>query len=307
MMGFISNSKERTSRMPNRKIAEVDTYDRKSVQVLDSKISYIDVGSGDSVVFLHGNGTFSYVWRNIIPYVNPLGRCLAPDLMGCGDSGNIPGGSYRIADQSRYMDAWFEAMNFGEKITLVLHDWGGPIGFDWAYRHQNQIKGIAYMETLVLPLQWDDWPEIRRDLFKSFRSPMGEDMVLRDNFFIETIQTRMVRNLTEREMDTYRKPYLEPGESRRPTLTFARECPIAGEPKDIIAMVNRFGKWMSNAGFPKLFINAYPGSILTGRQRNYCRTWPNQQEKTVLGIHYIQEDSPHQIGESIAEFVKSIG
>lgn len=293
--------------MPSRKIEEVDPYDRQRVQVLDSEMSYIDVGVGDPVVLLHGNGTFSYVWRNIIPYVKPLGRCLAPDLMGCGNSGQIPSGSYRIADQARYLDAWFEALDLGERITLVLHDWGGPLGFEWAYRHQEQIKGIAYMETLVKPLSWDDWPEIRRDLFRSFRSPMGEELVLRDNFFIETIQTRMLRNLTEYEMDAYRQPYLEPGESRRPTLTFTRECPIGGEPADIIEMINRCGEWLATSELPKLFINAYPGSILTGRQRQFCRTWPNQKERTVQGIHYMQEDSPHEIGEAISDFLRSIG
>lgn len=293
--------------MPSRKISEIDPYDRTRVQVLDSEISYIDVGAGDPVVFLHGNGTFSYVWRNIIPYVEPLGRCIAPDLMGCGDSGKLPGSMYRIADQSRYIDAWFEKMDLGGDITLVLHDWGGPIGFDWANRHQDQIKGIAYMETLVRPVDWEDWPEIRRDLFKQFRSPAGEDLVLRDNFFLETIQTRMVRSLSEYEMDNYRRPYLEPGESRRPTLTFTRECPIDGKPEDVIAMINRVGLWLSQSDLPKLFINAYPGSILTGRQREFCRSWPNQQERTVLGIHYIQEDSPHQIGEGISDFIKSMG
>jgi len=293
--------------MPSRTIPEIDPYDRMRVEVLDSEVSYVDVGSGEPVVFLHGNGTFSYVWRNIIPYAESLGRCIAPDLMGCGDSGKLPGSMYRIADQSRYMDAWFDTMDLGGNITLVLHDWGGPIGFDWAYRHQDQIKGIAYMETLVKQVDWEDWPEIRRDLFKQFRSPMGEDLVLNDNFFIETIHTRMLRNLTEMEMDTYRRPYLEPGESRRPTLTFTRECPIDGEPKDVIAMINRATQWLSTSDIPKLFINAYPGSILTGRQRKFCRSWPNQKEKTVLGIHYIQEDSPHQIGEALSDFLSSMG
>ena len=293
--------------MGSRKISADDPYDRKRISVLDSEISYIDVAAGDPVVFLHGNGTFSYVWRNIIPYVEPLGRCIAPDLMGCGRSGDIPGGSYRIVDHLRYIDAWFEALDLGKSINLVLHDWGGPIGFDWAYRHQDQIKSITYMETLVQPLDWDDWPEIRIDIFKSFRSPRGEDMVLRDNLFLETIETRMVRNLTEREMDAYRERYAEPGESRRPTLTFTRECPIGGEPTDVIEMINRCGAWLSTSDLPKLFINAYPGSILTGRQREFCRTWPNQQERTVIGIHYIQEDSPHLIGEGIADFLKSIG
>ena len=293
--------------MPSRKISPHDPYDRTTVTVLDSEMSYLDVGTGDPVVLLHGNGTFSYVWRNIIPYVEPFGRCLAPDLMGCGRSGRIPSGSYRIADQFRYLNAWFEAIDLGGGINLVLHDWGGPLGFEWAYHHRDQVKSITYMETLVLPLSWDDWPEIRRDLFQQFRSPMGEDLVLRDNFFIETIQSRMLRNLTDEEMDTYREPYLEPGESRRPTLTFTRECPIGGEPEDIIEMITRCGDWLSKSEIPKLFINAYPGSILTGRQRAFCRTWPNQQERLVQGIHYMQEDSPHQIGEAIADFLRSIG
>ena len=216
--------------MPRHKISEIDPYDRKRVAVLDSEMSYIDAGSGDPVVFLHGNGTFSYAWRNIIPYVEPHGRCLAPDLMGCGESGDIPSGSYSIQNQIKYLDAWFEALHLGDNIHLVLHDWGGPIGFDWAYRHQECVKSITYMETLVMPLEWEDWPEIRRDIFRKIKSSAGEDMVLRDNLFIDTIETRMIRNLTDTEMNTYRKRYDEPGESRRPTLTFARSCPIGGSP-----------------------------------------------------------------------------
>ena len=292
--------------MPRPKISEVDPYDRKVISVLDSTMSYIDVGEGDAIVFVHGNGTFSYAWRNIIPYVESLGRCLAMDLMGCGKSGDIPSGSYLIPEQSRYLDAWFEATDLGHNIHLVLHDWGGPLGFDWAYRNQDRVKSITYMETLVTPLEWEDWPEVRKDLFKQFKSPMGEDMALRDNLFIDTIETRMIRNLTEVEWAAYRERYDEPGESRRPTYDFARSCPIAGEPKDIIDMVNRFGEWLSTSQVPKLFLNAYPGSILTGRQREYCRTWPNQQERTVIGIHYLQEDSPHLIGQGVAEFIGSL-
>ena len=292
--------------MPRQKISEIDPYDRQRVEVLDSEMSYIDAGSGDPVVFLHGNGTFSYAWRNIIPYVEPLGRCLAPDLMGCGESGDIPSGNYSIQSHIKYVDAWFESLNLDGAVNLVLHDWGGPIGFDWAHRHQGQVKSITYMETLVQPLEWDDWPEIRRDIFQKLRSPAGEDMILRDNLFIDTIETRMLRNLTETEMDTYRKRYDEPGESRRPTLTFARECPIDGSPADIVELANRVGAWLETSSVPKFFINAYPGSILVGRQREYCRTWPNQQEQMVIGIHYLQEDSPHLIGEGVARFLTSL-
>lgn len=290
--------------IPN--ISAVDPYDRKHVSILDSEMSYIDVGVGDPVVFLHGNGTFSYLWRNVIPHVESLGRCLAPDLMGAGHSGKIPSGSYRFLDHAKYIDAWFEALGLGKHITLVMHDWGGALGFYWAYRHQEQIKGIAYMETFVKPISWDYWPETRREIFKSLRSPKGEDMVLRDNLFIETMQTRMLRSLTEEEMSVYRHRYLEPGESRRPTLTWTRECPIEGEPPDVVEIINRYGKWLSTSNLPKLFINADPGSILTGPQREFCRSWPNQQEITVKGIHFIQEDSPHEIGQAIADFLKSI-
>ena len=287
-------------------IPAVDPYDRQRVSVLNSEMSYIDVGTGDPVVFLHGNGTSSYLWRNVIPYVESLGRCLAPDLMGAGQSGKIPSGSYRFLDHAKYIDAWFEALDLGKNITLVIHDWGGALGFHWAYRHQEQIKSITYMETFVCPVSWDDWPEVRREIFKALRSPKGEDMVLRDNLFIETMQTRMLRSLTEEEMSVYRRPYLEPGESRRPTLTWTRECPIGGEPPDVIEIIDRYGKWLSTSNLPKLFINADPGSILTGPQREFCRSWPNQREITVKGIHFIQEDSPHEIGQAVADFLKSI-
>jgi haloalkane dehalogenase len=270
-------------------------------------MSYIDTGTGDPIVFLHGNGTFSYLWRNVIPHVERLGRCLAPDLIGMGDSGKNPSGSYRFVDHARYFDAWFEILGLNKKVTLVGHDWGGALGFYWAYRHPEQIKGIVYMETFVQPMSWDQWPKVIAERFKALRSPAGEEMVLRDNIFVEKqLPARVLRGLTEEEMAVYRRPYLEPGESRRPTLTWPREVPLGGEPADVVKIIDEYGKWLATSDIPKLFINADPGSILVGPQREFCRSWANQQEVTVKGIHFIQEDSPTEIGQAIDAFLAQI-
>ena len=288
----------------NKPISAADPYRRHRISVLDSEISYIDAGSGDPIVFLHGNGTFSYLWRNIIPHVEKLGRCLAPDLIGMGDSGKNPSGSYRFVDHAPYLDAWFEALKLNQNVTLVGHDWGGALGFYWAYRHPEWIKGIVYMETFVRPMSWDDWPKVIAERFKALRSPAGEEMVLRDNIFVDNqLPARVLRGLTDQEIAAYRHPYLEPGESRRPTLTWTREVPLGGEPADVAEIVDRYGKWLATSNIPKLLINGDPGSILVGSQREFCRSWPNQREVTVKGIHFIQEDSPHEIGQAIASFV----
>jgi len=288
-------------------ISAIDPYERHRVSVLDSEMSYIDTGKGDPIVFLHGNGTFSYLWRNVIPHVERLGRCLAPDLIGMGDSGKNPSGSYRFVDHAKYFDAWFEILGLNKKVTLVGHDWGGALGFYWAYRHPEEIKGIVYMETFVQPMSWDQWPKVIAERFKALRSPAGEEMVLRDNIFVEKqLPARVLRGLTEEEMAVYRRPYLEPGESRRPTLTWPREVPLGSEPADVVKIIDEYGKWLATGEVPKLFINADPGSILVGPQREFCRSWANQQEVTVKGIHFIQEDSPAEIGQAIAAFLAQI-
>ena len=288
-------------------ISAVDPYKRHRVSVLDSEMSYIDTGTGAPIVFLHGNGTLSYLWRNVIPYLEDLGRCLAPDLIGMGDSGKNPDGSYRFVDHARYLDAWFETLGLDRELTLVGHDWGGALGFYWAYRHPRQIKGIVYMDTFVRPMSWDQWPKVIVERFKALRSSTGEEMVLRDNIFVEKqLPARVIRGLTEEEMTVYRRPYLEPGESRRPTLTWPREVPLGGEPADVVKIIDEYGKWLATGDIPKLFINADPGSILVGPQREFCRSWANQQEVTVKGIHFIQEDSPTEIGRAIADFLTGI-
>ena len=288
-------------------ISAADTYERQHVAVLDAEMAYVDTGEGDPVVFLHGNPTSSYLWRNVIPHVEGVGRCLAPDFVGMGDSGPAPDGSYRFTDHARYLDAWFEALGLTENVTLVGHDWGSALGFYWAHRHPERVRGIAYMEALVRPLTWEEWPDEARNIFQALRSEAGDEMVIEKNAFVERIlPASVIRELADQEMDAYRRPYLQPGETRRPTLTWPRELPINGEPEDVVSIVDDYSKCLAQSDVPKLFVNAEPGSILTGAQREFCRAWPNQGEVTVRGAHFVQEDSPHEIGEAIAAFVRRI-
>lgn len=289
-------------------ISSADPYPRQRISVLDSEIAYIDAGSGDPIVFLHGNPTSSYLWRNVIPHLEEHGRCLAPDLIGMGQSGKNPAGSYRFVDHIRYLDAWFDALDLTENVTLVIHDWGSALGFHWTRRHPERVKAIAYMEAIVQPVTWEMWPEAARGIFQAMRSPAGEEIVLEKNIFVERIlPASVLRKLTDEEMDAYRWPYREPGESRRPTLTWPREIPIDGEPADVHEIVSAYADWIAHStDLPKLFINADPGVILTGPQREFCRAWPNQQEVTVKGRHFIQEDSPDEIGQAIAGFLQRI-
>jgi len=294
----------------SQSISANDPYERKRVAVLDSELAYVDTGSGDPVVFLHGNPTSSYLWRNIITEVEGSARCLAPDLIGMGDSGKNPAGSYRFVDHAHYLDAWFDAVGLDQhtkNVTLVVHDWGSALGFHWACRHQDSIKALVYMEAIVCPLTWETFPEAARKVFQGFRSPAGEEMVLQNNVFVERVLPgSVVRKLTEEEMAVYRKPYTEPGESRRPTLTWPRQIPIEGEPPDVVEIVEQYGQWLSSSEVPKLFVNADPGALLTGSQREYCRTWPNQKEITVTGSHFIQEDAPQEIGQAIVDLLRGL-
>jgi len=293
--------------MNDESISATDPYERRRVAVIDSEMAYVDAGAGDPMVFLHGNPTSSYLWRNVIPHVEGVARCLAPDLVGMGESGKSPSGSYRLVDHARYLDAWFDALGLTANVTLVGHDWGSALAFYWAHRHPDWVKGIAYMEAVVQPVTWKEWPEAARAIFQALRSPAGEEMILAKNVFVERILPGSVlRPLSDEEMTVYRRPYLEPGESRRPTLTWPREIPVEGEPVDVVEIVARYGEWLSASDVPKLFINAEPGAILIGRQREFCRTWPNQREVTVKGVHFIQEDSPREIGRAIAEWYVSL-
>ena len=282
-----------------------DPYERRRIAVLDTELAYVDVGRGRPVVFLHGNPTSSFLWRGIIPRVEPVARCLAPDLVGMGQSGKAPAGSYRFVDHARYLDAWFDAMELRSDVTLVVHDWGSALGFHWAHRHPDRVAGIVYMEAIVRPVTWAEWPENARKIFQGMRSPAGEDLVLQKNVFVERIlPASVIRPLTDAEMDIYRAPYREPGESRRPVLQWPREIPVEGEPRDVVAIVEAYGGWLAQWNGRKLFVNAQPGSILVGAQRDFCRTWPNQDEVTVKGVHFIQEDSPREIGDAVRAFVE---
>lgn len=289
-------------------ISAADDYERKRLPVLDSEMAYVDIGEGHPIIFLHGNPASSYLWRNIIPHCTQLGRCLAPDLIGMGHSAPNPAGSYRFVDHYRYLNAWLEAIGAKENVILIIHDWGSALGFHWAYTHPEQVQAIAYMEAIVRPVSWDEWPESARGIFQGMRSPKGEELILERNFFVERIlPASILRRLSEEEMEVYRRPFLNPGESRRPTLTWPRQIPIEGEPADVYEIVSNYARWLAhNNHLPKLFINADPGIILTGNQREFCRSWPNQTEVTVPGLHFIQEDSPYEIGTAVANFIQTV-
>lgn len=284
-----------------------DPHPRRRIPVLDSQMSYVDTGVGRPIVFLHGNPTSSYLWRNIIAEVRGVARCLAPDLIGMGWSGSAPSGSYRFADHARYLDAWFDSVGFSGEVILVGHDWGSALAFHWANRNRDRVGGIVYMEAIVQSLTWDQWPSAAKRIFQGFRSYSGESMILEDNLFVERVLPgSIIRDLTEEEMSVYREPFLAPGESRRPTLTWPREIPLDGQPPDVVEIVDDYSAWVSKCYVPKLFINAEPGAILTGTQRDFCRSWPNQEEVTVKGVHFIQEDSPEEIGQAIVQWIGGI-
>ncbi len=287
-----------------------DPHPRSTVDVLGTTISHVDTGgsgSADPVVFLHGNPTSSYLWRDVIPPVAQVARCLAPDLVGFGRSGTAPDGSYRFADHARYLDAWFDALEL-DRVVLVLHDWGGGLGFDWAFRHQDRVQGVAFLETIVAPLTWEDWPAGGREVFQGFRSDAGEDLILERNLFVEAVlPSSVLRDLTPEELEVYRAPFTEAGERRRPMLTWPRELPFAGEgPHDVVARVQAYSDWLGSTDLPKLFVDADPGSILVGAHRELVRGWPALETVSVPGLHFVPEDSGPQIGEAVAAFVQRV-
>ncbi|HEY3139566.1 MAG TPA: haloalkane dehalogenase [Acidimicrobiales bacterium] len=283
---------------------------KKFVAVLDRRMAYVDVGQGDPIVFLHGNPTSSYLWRNVWPHCVELGRCLAPDLIGMGDSDKLPDPGpdrYTFVEHRRYLDAWFESLGLTSEVTLVLHDWGSALGFDWARRHPEAVKGIAYMEALVAPGTWETFPAAVVELFQALRSPAGEQLVLEDSVFVEgVLPGAILRKLSDEEMNEYRRPFTEPGEGRRPTLTWPRQLPLDGEPPDVVEIVDAYGTWLTETPIPKLFVNAEPGAIITDWHRSLCRKFLNQEEVTVAGLHFIQEDSPDEIGTALADWYRRL-
>ena len=280
------------------------------VEVKGKRMAYVEMGEGDPVVFLHGNPTSSYLWRNIMPHVAGQARCLAPDLIGMGDSDKLddPGpGSYRFVEHREYLDGFLDAVGLGGNAVFVIHDWGSALGFDWGNRHRDRTRGFCYMEALVRPVTWEEWPEAAKAVFQGFRSPAGETMVLEKNVFVERVLPgSILRKVSEEEMTVYRRPFATPGEDRRPTLTWPREIPISGEPADVVEIVRAYSEWLAASDVAKLFIDAEPGAILTGPQRDFCLGWPNQTVAKVKGSHFIQEDSPDEIGRALSDWLRGL-
>ncbi len=283
---------------------------KKFAEVKGRRMAYVEAGEGDAIIFQHGNPTSSYLWRNVMPHSEGLGRLIACDLIGMGDSDKLENSGpnrYGYSEQREYLYALWDQIGIGNNVVFVLHDWGSALGFDWANRHRDRVQGIAYMEAIVKPMNWADWPENARQVFQGFRSEAGEEMVLDKNIFVERVLPgAIIRTLTDEEMAAYRKPFESPGEDRRPTLIWPRQIPIEGQPADVVQVVEEYGAWLAKSDVPKLFINADPGAILVGRQREFCRTWPNQTEVTVEGLHFIQEDSADEIGQAVANFVRRL-
>ena len=291
-------------------LSETMSYKKKFASVNGKQIAYIEEGSGDPIVLLHGNPTSSFLWRNVIPELLKSGRVIAPDLIGQGDSEKLPVSEgperYSLEVAYSYVEGLLEAIGVNQNVTLVIHDWGSGIGFLWAMRNAAKVKGVAYMEGIVKPVSWADWPESAVGIFKGFRSDKGEDLILERNMFIEgVLPSSVMRKLSEAEMEAYRAPFPTP-DDRQPLLNWPRQIPIEGEPANVVALVEEYGEFMANSQIPKLFINADPGSILVGPQREFCRGWPNQQEVTVKGRHFIQEDSPVEIGQAVANWLKTL-
>ncbi len=285
-------------------------HPKQFVTVNGKRMAYVEMGEGDPIVFQHGNPTSSYLWRNIMPPLASMGRCIAVDLIGMGDSDKLdnPGpGSYRYVEHRDYLFAAWEQLGITGNVTLVIHDWGSALGFDWASQNPDKVKGIAYMEGIPCPIRWDDWPEAVTPIFQGFRSEMGEAMVLEKNIFVERVLPGSVlRGLTDAEMAVYRRPFENPGEDRRPTLTWPRQIPLDGEPADVAEIAERYSQWLQASDVPKLFVNAEPGAILVGRQREFARSLPNQTEVTVRGSHFIQEDSPEAIAAALRDWLGRI-
>ena len=281
---------------------------KKFTEINGHNMAWVESGMGDPIVLLHGNPTSSYLWRNIIPYLETLGRCIAPDLIGMGDSDKLNDSGpdrYRFVEHREYLEAFLNNICATEEVTLVVHDWGSALGFDWANRHRDSVRGIIYMEAIVCPLDWNDWPKQSQSVFKGLRSHAGEELVLDKNTFVELIlPNSIIRDLTAEEMAEYRRPFNSLGEDRRPTLSWPRELPIEKDPSDVVEIVHSYSEWLQHSNIPKLFINADPGAILVGKQREFCRSWPKQDEITVPGIHFLQEDSPQEIGNAIANWLR---
>jgi haloalkane dehalogenase len=290
-------------------VPAADPRPRSRVRVEDQEMAYVETGEGDPIVFLHGNPTSSYLWRNVIPHVQHLGRCIAPDLIGMGESGKLPDpgpGTYSFATHARFLAGFLTAVRATERVTLVLHDWGSALGFDWASRHPGAVRGIAFTEAIVTPLLWADWPREGKRIFQAMRGEDGERRVLEDNVFVERILPASVqRGLSPEAHERYRAPFREPTD-RWPTLEWPRQIPIQNVPPDMHDLVDHYGRWLATTQVPKLFLDADPGFLLVGRQRRVVRRWPALTEVTVPGSHFVPEDSPDEIGQALARWIRTL-
>ncbi|HEV8282710.1 MAG TPA: haloalkane dehalogenase [Chitinophagaceae bacterium] len=283
---------------------------KKFIDIKGRRMAYIDEGEGDPIIFQHGNPTSSYLWRNIMPYCSGLGRLIACDLIGMGDSEKLPNSGperYTYLEQRSFLFALWEELKLEKNVILVLHDWGSVLGFDWANQNRSRVQGIIYMEALAIPFKWGEFAPGVRDLFRALRSPAGEELVLKNNVFVEKVLPGGIfRELSDAEKTEYQRPYLNAGEDRRPTLSFPRQIPLDGEPAEVTQVVTEYGNWLKQSSVPKLWIHGDPGAVENESVRKFCSTWPNQTEITVKGKHFLQEDSPMEIGGAIAEFVKKL-
>jgi len=284
--------------------------EKKFIEIKGHRMAYIDEGVGDPIVFQHGNPMSSYLWRNIMPACKGLGRLIACDLIGMGDSDKLKNSGpdrYTFEEQRSFLFALWEELGITRNVVLVLHDWGSALGFDWANKHRELVQGIAYMESVVRPLEWSDYPPDAVDFFKAIRSPSGEQLILEENVLMEKmLPEHTIRKLSEEEMAEYRRPYRRPGEDRRPMLTWLREFPIEGQPANVGKTIQDYGKWLAESPVPKLYLHSEPGALDSGKSREFCLTWPNQTEVKVNGLHYVQEDSPLEIGTAVATFVRNL-
>jgi haloalkane dehalogenase len=292
-------------------ISAYEGYEKKRATVSGSTMAYVEVGQGDPIVFLHSNPASSYLWRNVIPHLETLGRCIAPDLIGMGDSEKLPDSGpdrYTFVEHRAYLDQLLNQLEVTKNVTFVLHGWGSALGFDWAYRHPDALRGVAYMEAFVRPLKMAEQREEVRKLFQALRSPAGEQLILEENIFIEKILPSMVlRELSNEEMTIYRRPYLGPGEGRRPMLTWARQVPLDGQPADVCEIIEQYSAWLQTTQVPKLYINAEPGVIMANDNvREVANAFANQEVVTVEGAHFIQEDCPDKIGNAIAGWCEKL-
>jgi haloalkane dehalogenase len=284
---------------------------KRTVDILGQRIAYVESGRGRPVILLHGNPSSSFLWRNVLPHLDGLGRLIAPDLPGMGDSAKLPAADpdrYRFVSHARYLAAFLSAVGADRDVVLVLHDWGGALGFDWANRHRSVVAGIAYMETFVRPLTLRDLPGPLWPVLETLRSPQGEHLVLEEIFFIDqALPSFVLRPLAPEAVAEYRRPFRRAGDDRLPTLTWPREVPLDGAPGDVAALVGMYAAWLAQSDLPKLFINAEPGLFITGAVRDFCRSWPNQTEVTVAASHFVQEDAPDEVGGAIAEWLRTLG